>query len=176
MHVDPDLQPECPQCGCEVLFDVQVDGVLVQSEDGLSVRFPVREGRTQVMRAVPLLEQDLDIDCSHCGFSGFLGDVLEEFGPVNRPQPGTTVRRRPLDPDLQPICPRCECEGMFEILVPGVLIVRQRACRSIPHMVRRTSPVQQHPMLNGNDEIDCPHCNHRTVLSEVYGESEVSSA
>ena len=57
MHVDPDLQPECPQCGCEVLFDVQVDGVLVQSEDGLSVRFPVREGRTQVMRAVPLLRR-----------------------------------------------------------------------------------------------------------------------
>ena len=32
MHVDPDLQPECPQCGCEVLFDVQVDGVLVESD------------------------------------------------------------------------------------------------------------------------------------------------
>ena len=61
MHVDPDLQPECPQCGCEVLFDVQVAGVLVQSEDGLTVRFPVREGRTRVMRAVPLLEEDLDI-------------------------------------------------------------------------------------------------------------------
>ena len=118
MHVDPDLQPECPQCGCEVLFDVQVDGVLVQSEDGLSVRFLVREGRTQVMRAVPLLEEDLDIDCSQCGYSGFLGDVLEEFGR----QPPTTRHHRPSTsarPDLQPICPRCECEGMFEILVSG---------------------------------------------------------
>ena len=177
MHVDPDLQPECPQCGCEVLFDVQVDGVLVQSEDGLAVRFPVREGRTQVMRAVPLLEQDLDIDCSHCGFSGFLGDVLEEFGPVNRPQPGTTVRRRPLDPDLQPICPRCECEGMFEILVSGVLIqtangpVVRYPTWSGGHLQYNSSP-----LLDGNDCIDCPHCRHSTVLSEVYGESELSSA
>ena len=98
MHVDPDLQPECPQCGCEVLFDVQVDGVLVQSEDGLSVRFPVREGRTQVMRAVPLLEEDLDIDCSQCGYRASSVMCWRSLGPstAHNPAPPFVVVRSTL--------------------------------------------------------------------------------
>ena len=66
---------------------------------------------------------------------------------------------------------------MFEILVSGVLI--QTANGPVvryPTWFGGHLQYNSSPLLDGNDRIDCPHCRHSTVLSEVYGESEVSSA
>ena len=176
MRIDPDLQPECPECGCEVLFEVMVDGVVVVNGDGPCVRFLVRDRGGAVARSAPLLEGDLDVDCPQCGFSGFLSDVLDDLGPANRPEGVSRSRRSPIDPDLQATCPSCDCEGMFHIDVTGVLI--QTANGPVvryPEYVGGQLDHRSTPLLVDHLEVDCPTCRHRAPFGEVYGSQDAEA-
>ena len=84
MHVDPDLQLLCEECGCEVLYEIEFTGRLVLTSNGPVVRFPVLQNRRWVYRSAPLLEGDMDITCPHCHHSIFLSDVVNDLGPANR--------------------------------------------------------------------------------------------